>query len=180
MLTLVIKNNNLFLQYRALTTKATIFAIWCIFCGNNFRKIAVYVAKMQTIRIMKLQSIFLTFASMVILLALATLPSSCTTDKLDPIPEPEFCDTLVTSYQLNIQAIVETYCAYSGCHDGSSPGVYLSYEGMLPSLDNGKIMNRAINSRDMPPSYANEGLTELPDATYDMLNCWIEEGYPEQ
>jgi hypothetical protein len=129
---------------------------------------------------MKLQSIFFTFLFMVTLVSLAILPSSCNSDKLDPIPEPEFCDTLITSYNLNIQAIVETYCAYSGCHDGSSPGVYLSYEGMLPSLDNGKIMERAISTRDMPPSYANAGLTELPEETYDMLNCWIENGYPEQ
>lgn len=129
---------------------------------------------------MKLQSTFLTFLSVVILAALAVLPSSCTSDTLDPIPEPEFCDTLVTSYNLNIQPIVETYCAYSGCHDGSAPGTYLSYEGMVPSLDNGKIVARAINARDMPPSYANEGFTELPEETYDMLNCWIEGGYPEQ
>jgi len=129
---------------------------------------------------MKLQSIFYTLITVVTLTVLAVLPSSCNNDKLDPIPEPEFCDTLVTSYNLNIQPIVETYCAYSGCHDGSSPGVYLSYEGMLPSLENDKIMTRAINSRDMPPSYANEGLTELPEAEYNILNCWIEQGYPEQ
>ncbi|MGK0364050.1 MAG: hypothetical protein ACI85O_001104 [Saprospiraceae bacterium] len=129
---------------------------------------------------MKLKSIFYTFISMVMLAALAVLPSSCTSDKLEPIPEPEFCDTLITSYQLNIQPIVETYCAYSGCHDGSSPGIYLSYEGMVPSLANGKVMERAINSREMPPSYANEGFTELPEAEYDKLNCWIQQGYPEQ
>lgn len=129
---------------------------------------------------MKLQSIFFTFLSIMALATFAILPSSCNRDKLDPIPEPEFCDTLMTSYELNMQQVVETYCAYSGCHDGSSPGVYLSYEGMLPSLDNGEIMERAINIRDMPPSYANEGFTELPAETYDMLNCWIEGGYPEQ
>lgn len=129
---------------------------------------------------MKLQSIFFTFLSMVTLASLATFSTSCNGDKLEPIPESEVCDTLVTSYNLNMQDLVETYCAYSGCHDGSSPGVYLSYEGMLPSLENGKIMERAINTRDMPPSYANEGLTELPDAAYDLLNCWIEQGFPEQ
>ena len=129
---------------------------------------------------MKLQSIIYTLTLLILLTSLAILPSSCVSDKLDKIPEPEFCDTIVTSYQLNIQPIVETYCAYSACHDGSAPGTYLSYEGMLPSLENGKIMERAINSRDMPPTYANQGLTELPQAEYDMLNCWIEQGYPEQ
>jgi len=114
------------------------------------------------------------------LIGLSVFSTSCTADKLEPIPEPEFCDTLVTSYQLNIQPIVETYCAYSGCHDGSSPGVFLTYEGMLSNLDNGKITERALNSRDMPPTYANEGFTELPEAEFDKLSCWIEQGYPEQ
>ncbi len=129
---------------------------------------------------MKLQSFFHPFTLMLVLTALSVLSNSCTSDKLEPIAEPEFCDTLVTSYQLNIQPIVETYCAYSGCHDGSAPGTFLSYEGMLSNLDNGKIMGRAIGSRDMPPSYANEGFTELPQEEYDKLSCWIEQGYPEQ
>ena len=129
---------------------------------------------------MKLQSIFYTFTLMVILAVLAVLPSSCTSDKLDEIPEPEFCDTLVTSYELNIQSVVETYCAYSGCHDGSSPGTYLTYQGMVPSLENGSVRERAINTRDMPPSYANEGFTELPEIEYELLNCWIEQGFPEE
>jgi len=129
---------------------------------------------------MKLQSIFFALFALVILANIAIFSSSCTSDKLEEIPEPEFCDTLVTSYQLNIQPIVETYCAYSGCHDGSSPGVFLTYEGMLSNLESGNIMERSINLRDMPPTYANEGLTELPDAEYELLNCWIEQGYPEQ
>lgn len=129
---------------------------------------------------MKLQSIFYTFISSVLFISLALLPSSCTSDKLDELPEPEFCDTLVTSYQLNIQPIVETYCSYSGCHDGSSPGVYLSYGGILPNLESGEVMERSINTRDMPPNYANEGFTELPQEEYELLSCWIEQGFPEQ
>lgn len=106
--------------------------------------------------------------------------SSCNKDKLPPEEEPEFCETLTVSYQLNIKPIVDTYCAYAGCHDGSSPGVYLTYDQMIPSLESGKITERAINNRDMPPPYANEGLTELPQEEFDLLNCWIAAGYPEE
>lgn len=106
--------------------------------------------------------------------------SSCTKDKLPPVEEPEFCDTLTVSYQLNIKPIIDTYCAYSGCHDGSSPGVYLTYDQMLPALESGKVADRSLNSRDMPPSYASAGLTELPQEEYDLLNCWINGGFPEE
>lgn len=106
--------------------------------------------------------------------------SSCNKDKLPPEEEPEICDTLITSYELNIKPIIDTYCAYAGCHDGSSPGIYLTYAQMLPALESGLITERSINNRNMPPSYANEGLTELPQEEFDLLNCWIAAGYPEE
>lgn len=121
---------------------------------------------------------YLTF----VLLALLSINfslTSCDNDKLEPIPEPEFCDTIVVSYQLNIKPIVDTYCAYSGCHDGSAPGVYSSYEGMLGNLESGKITERSIQTRDMPPSYSTPGFETLPEEEYNMLTCWIEKGYPE-
>ena len=127
---------------------------------------------------MKSQTI--AFSLIVFFSALFALSSSsCTKDKLPPVEEPEFCDTLIVSYQLNIKPIIDTYCAYSGCHDGSSPGIYLSYAQILPALESGKISQRTLNTRDMPPSYAAAGLTELPEEEYNMLNCWISEGYPE-
>ena len=118
----------------------------------------------------------------VVLLLTGTLffAGSCTSDQLPEIPEPEFCDTVQVSWQLNIRPIVETYCAYSGCHDGSSPGVYTSYEGMVPNLESGQVTERSIIQRDMPPDYANAGLTELPPAELQLLECWINAGYPEE
>ena len=127
-----------------------------------------------------MKSFICSFVSVLCFVCIALLPVSCDNDRLPEVEEPEFCDTLEVSYQLNIRPIVETYCAYSGCHDGSSPGVYLTYEGMLPNLNSGDVRERSINARDMPPSYANAGLEELPAEEFEMFQCWLEQGYPEQ
>ncbi len=127
-----------------------------------------------------MKSFFYTSSLLFLLACVALIPVSCDNDQLPEVEEPEFCDTLEVSYQLNIRPIVETYCAYSGCHDGSSPGVYLSYEGMLPNLNSGQVRERTVNTRDMPPSYANAGLEELPPAEFEMMQCWLEQGFPEQ
>lgn len=107
------------------------------------------------------------------------LPSSCTTDQLEEVTASSICDTLDISYNLNIKPIVDSYCAYSGCHDGVAPGNYTTYDGMVSFLESGSIEGRVINERDMPPSYANAGFTELPDEEFEMIDCWISKGYPE-
>ena len=111
---------------------------------------------------------------------------SCTYDNLDePVVTPvEFCDTIPASYDLNIRAIVETNCAYEGCHNGSAPGDYTTYTGMLSSLDEEKIEDRVIFQKDdpnvgMPPNYATDGPQDLTPEELDIFMCWLEAGYPE-
>lgn len=129
---------------------------------------------------MNFKSLSLCGMFVVLLLVFGLLPASCDNAVLPEVPEPEFCDTLETSYNLNIRPIVETYCSYSGCHDGSSPGVYLTYNGMLPNLNSGEITERVLIARDMPPDYANEGLRTLPEQEFGIFECWVNEGYPEE
>ena len=76
---------------------------------------------------------------------------SCTKDVA-----PEITCEGAASYDMNIKAIIDTNCAYEGCHNGglSAPGVYLDYEGVKVDLDNGKFETRVVNTQDMPPSYA--------------------------
>lgn len=104
---------------------------------------------------------------------------ACTSDQLDPIAAPEICDTLVPTYDQQMIFLVETTCAYEGCHSsGFSSGDYSSYADMLPNLDDGKIFDRVVASRDMPPSYA-DGPKTLTEEEIELFNCWIENGYPE-
>ncbi len=100
---------------------------------------------------------------------------SCTRDVA-----PEITCEGVASWDENIQPIVETYCVYSGCHDGSPgvPGIYNNYASILPWLNDGSFDNRVVGTGDMPPNYAT-GPKEITPEDLDLLICWIEEEYPE-
>lgn len=111
---------------------------------------------------------------------------ACTTDKL---PEPmtlAICDTLQASYNLNVKAIIDNSCAYSGCHIDASAGNYLTYEGMLSRLENGSVRNRVINLRDdptegMPPDYApSDRPRDLTPSELEIFECWLDAGFPKE
>lgn len=120
-----------------------------------------------------------------LLLVYFCLPA-CTNDQL---PEPMVlaaCDTIQTSYEANVKDIIDRTCAYSGCHIDASIGNYLTYEGMLGRLNSGGIRNRVISLRDdpvvgMPPDYVPPGRPEdLTQAELEIIECWLEAGYPKE
>lgn len=99
---------------------------------------------------------------------------------------PAACDTLQISYNSGIKDIINTSCAYSGCHsNGDAPGDFTTYQSMKSSLDDGSIFNRVITEQSnaqkrMPPTYAPVGNpTELTAAQLDMMHCWLADNYPE-
>ena len=93
---------------------------------------------------------------------------------------PEITCNGAASYDMNIKVIIDTNCAYEGCHNGgfAAPGTYLDYDGLTSDLDNGKFETRVVNNQDMPPSYAL-GPTSLTQEELDLVICWLEEGFPE-
>ncbi len=110
---------------------------------------------------------------------------ACTSDALpEPVALP--CDGVTPTYEADVREIVEQTCAYSGCHLGGAPGVYDSYQGLLPSLESGLFRQRVISSKDdpnvgMPPNYAPEGRAEdLTPEQLMIITCWLDAGYPEQ
>lgn len=99
---------------------------------------------------------------------------------------PAACDTLQLSYNAGIMDIINTSCAYSGCHKaGDAPGDFTTYQGMQSSLQDGSIFNRVVTERAnaqkrMPPPYTPAGYpAELTAAQIDMLHCWLADNYPE-
>jgi hypothetical protein len=109
---------------------------------------------------------------------------ACTSDALaEPLALP--CDGVTPTYDNEVREIVERTCAYSGCHLGGAPGIYDSYEGLLPVVESGLFRQRVIVSKDdpnvgMPPNYAPEGRAE--DLTADelmIITCWLDAGHPE-
>lgn len=112
---------------------------------------------------------------------------ACTKDQL---PEPTFADSCLDSiptYAGQIEAIIQASCAYAGCHlDGTAPGVYTSYEGLLPNIESGDFRERVLNLKDdpnigMPPNYAPDGQPkDLSQAELDLIRCWLDSGFPKE
>lgn len=98
-------------------------------------------------------------------------------------------DSCKTTYSDEVKSIIDNSCAYSGCHSGSTASAwvpegskdYTTYEGMLDNLNNGKFAERVLELKDMPPApnFIPEGKpTELTASELDIINCWVENGYP--
>ncbi len=102
---------------------------------------------------------------------------SCTRDMVTPVETN--CVGEVT-YAIEIEEIINTSCAYSGCHDGSgaAPGDYRTYQAMKPWLTPNKFENSVLVARDMPPNYA-DGPTSLTQDELDLVTCWVLNNYNE-
>lgn len=63
------------------------------------------------------------------------------------------CDTTAISYASDIRPIVISSCATgSSCHgSGSGNGDFSSYAGLKIDADNGKLRQRVLIEKDMPP-----------------------------
>ena len=97
---------------------------------------------------------------------------SCTYDKaaLIIVPPIAACDTTSAKFSADVQPIILSTCAVSGCHDFSFSGGYsfLKYEDVKAALD--VIQQQAIVNKTMP----QDG--PLPQSEINILKCWIEAG----
>jgi len=100
--------------------------------------------------------------------------AACTKDKLK---EQEGDCAGDVAYSNQIKQIIDTSCAYSGCHDGGggAPGNYTTFEKLEFFLDD-LFINRTIEIRDMPPNYA-VGPKSLTQDEIDLVLCWIDNGF---
>lgn len=98
--------------------------------------------------------------------------SSCTYKETEQeMPVVTLCDSLNVTYSGDIQEIISVNCNMSGCHDGTFPE-FISYQGLKDYVDNGKINQRVLVDKNMPPS------APLADSLLAKIQCWIEEGAP--
>lgn len=104
---------------------------------------------------------------------------SCNFDSL-PEPSTDGCESGTITYNNTIQAILETNCAYTGCHLSGFPyGDFSAYSEDLTSfLEKGDFKEQVIDLREMPPYYAI-GPTSLAEEDIQVLKCWIEDSFPE-
>lgn len=113
----------------------------------------------------------------VLIIGLSAVPMGCDTDILAE-PELDFCDSLqfnMLTYDHEIKTIIDTKCASEfGCHR-SSNGIFISYGGVLPFLEDGGFNEHIFVLGDMPPPDE----PSLTQSEKDKIKCWLNNGYPE-
>lgn len=91
-------------------------------------------------------------------------------DKLERVP----CNGTSPTWDAQVIDIVADNCWSSNCHgSGSQQGDYTSFAGILPTLQSGSFETEVLETRNMPQDGS------LPDSVLATLQCWIENGHPE-
>lgn len=113
--------------------------------------------------------------------------ASCEYHQLAEPDPPQLCDTVRVTYADQIQSIIDSSCAYAGCHDGAGgigPFDYTNYDGLANSFDD--MRQRVIVLKDdpalgMPPNrsvYPQSQKDDLTPEELALFECWIEAGFP--
>lgn len=106
---------------------------------------------------------------MVFLLLLA----GCYYDNEEELYPGETCDVTEISYQVNIRPIIDANCALSGCHVPQTGRVnFESFEGLKSVADDGRLEQRALINKDMPPS------GPISSCDMKMIKAWLDQGAP--
>lgn len=109
-----------------------------------------------------------------ILAVLSLFMASCTNYKEELLSDPALCDTKNMSFSKNIAPILVNSCATTDCHSagGFAPGYLSDFTEIKAMVDNGKLLYRIAETRDMPPS------GPLKDCQIDQIRSWIDAGAP--
>lgn len=101
---------------------------------------------------------------------------SCNKDDDNPID----CTGLTPTYTNDVKAILDASCAVAGCHDAITvqSGVNLSSFATAFTVSREERFLGAIQHRSGFPAMPFGG-SKLPDATIQILTCWVENGSPQ-
>jgi hypothetical protein len=85
------------------------------------------------------------------------------------------CDGTNSTYDGNIVAIINDNCTNSNCHGaGASNGDMTTYDKLEPYLNNGSFRREVLIDQTMP-----QGAARLSQDELNAIQCWYENGYPE-
>lgn len=106
---------------------------------------------------------------------------SCTKDKTPAPPEP--CDPAKVYYKNDIEPLINSACAKSGCHDAGTKAEDLNlsnYQGLMEIVKPGQPNNSEImevinetDSLDRMPQYPYPALSQEQK---DLISKWISQG----
>lgn len=111
-----------------------------------------------------------------IILLFAAIFSSCYADKEELLYPGSVtavdCSTVSAKFAADVQPIIASKCATSGCHDASASGGVILQTHSQVSAKKDRVYARAVLEKSMPTSGA------LPPAEIAKLKCWIDSGAP--
>lgn len=114
-----------------------------------------------------------------VLLSLAAVlligTNGCYYDKEELLYPGSFCDTVGVTWTTDIEPLINTKCAVSGCHANGTVAPNLTgYTAVKAQADNGRLRARAI---DGVPSFMPAS-GKLPACDLADLDAWLRAGAP--
>ncbi|MBL4578099.1 MAG: hypothetical protein JKY18_11900 [Flavobacteriales bacterium] len=107
------------------------------------------------------------FLTAFVLISLAM--ASCKDKKLDPS-----CGGEKPTYDNGISVIIDANCTSPSCHGaGALQAQFIDYASMALALSNGNFEKKVLVEQSMPK---NNFLTQ---DEINLIQCWKENGYPE-
>lgn len=109
----------------------------------------------------------------VFVLGLSFVQMGCYKDNKESMfPSTGVCDTANVTWAKDIQGIVTTSCAISGCHNATASGGYnlSNFAGVKMMVDNNRFL-AVIESGSMP-----KNASKLDNCAIDKVRSWIAKG----
>jgi hypothetical protein len=101
--------------------------------------------------------------------------SGCYYDNEEELYPNSFCDTALVTWASDIQPLINTRCAISGCHANGAVAPNLTgYTAVKAQADNGRLRARAIDG--VPSIMPASG--KLPACDIANLDAWLRAGAP--
>lgn len=114
------------------------------------------------------------------LLLVAAAAWSCSDKETSPDENPSdntaLCDSLDPSYDFHIAEIMNAHC--SPCHTSNNEGGYnmSSYNNTKNAAEKSAFLASIKHEAGVDPM--PEGQAKLSDSTIQLIECWINNGYP--
>lgn len=87
--------------------------------------------------------------------------------------ETDFSQCSAPTYDDDIKVLIETKCNSIACHGAEEQPVLTYWSAVKASVDNGSFAKEVISDRAMPKG------GKLSNEEYDLINCWLNDGAPE-
>ena len=117
---------------------------------------------------------FLNYSKNIISIGYIALYSACVDNKGELVKDIPYCDTGSVSFSRNIVPVLKLHCSnppFPSCHTWVT-----NYSQLIPNIESGKVQNRVLAHKNMPPPNNIDHVPPLSDSELRTLECWIYQG----